>query len=110
MADLPRHSGLFYHGTKEEVRLGDQIRIKRFLRSPIDAVVCYIPGISPKHKDMEYGDICRWAYRTGDDSIYINCYDPENLQPPKSLSLIARGTGGELLPDEPVEDGQESDE
>ena len=38
---------LCYHGTNVEIRPGDRVRLKRWFRSPLDGVVCYLPGVSP---------------------------------------------------------------
>lgn len=50
----PPAEGLAYFGTNEEVRLGDRVRIRAFIVLKLDGVVCYIPGVSVKHDDMEY--------------------------------------------------------
>lgn len=59
---------LFYHGTEDEVRLGDRIRVRRLLRSDLLATVKYIPGQSrPDPNILDH----QWAYETGDGSVYI---------------------------------------
>jgi hypothetical protein len=45
---------LTYFGSDTEVRLGDRIRYRAFLVLKLEGVVCYIPGVSPRHSDMEY--------------------------------------------------------
>jgi len=93
-------SKLFYHGTANEVKLGDRVRLKRLFRSDLGGVVCYIPGLSPKHSELEYEDVRQWAISADNGSVYPIVYDPENFQPPKRICFVNRGTGGELTPDD----------
>ena len=74
--------------------------MKRLIRSPIRGVVCYIPGVSPIHSELEYEGVRQWAIRGENGYVYLICYDPNNFQPPKKIVLVARGTGGMLNPDE----------
>ncbi len=104
------HSGslsrLFYHGTSVEVQLGDRVKLKRFLRRALDGTVCYIPGVSPKNPHLEYEVkedglyVREWAIRTDDGAIWSMGYSPPGAQPNKRVLFVARGTGGELRPDE----------
>lgn len=102
-------SGLFYHGTDDDVRLGDGVEISRWFRSPVRGRVCYIPGISPKHRELEFSGFRMWAIRLDDGSFSVCRYSPEN-QPPKSIVLISRDQGGELMPDEQLEEGDDAPE
>ncbi len=96
-------SALFYHGTRTEVQLGDRVLIRRFLRKPLAGVVCYVPGISVKHEELEIEDVRQWAIRAENGWVYAILYDPPNFQPPKGIVFVERGTGGELQPDEHLE-------
>jgi hypothetical protein len=96
-------SGIFYSGTKDEVQLGDRVMIKRWLRKPLLGRVCYIPGISPKHRELEYEDVRRWAIRLDDDRLQVMGYFPQ-YPISRSCELIARGQGGEVHPDEFLEE------
>ena len=95
-----RSSGLHYHGTSDEVRLGDRVKMKRFLRADRLGTVCYIPGVSPRHEELEYEDVRQWAIRTHDGAVYPILYDPAGFQPPKSILLVSRGEEVSLKPDE----------
>src|SRR3569832_2509167 len=97
-----KSSGLFYHGTSDEVQLGDRVRLKRWFRPDLPGVVCYIPGISPRHSDLEYEGIRQWAIRCDDGSMRPMNYDPDvpGDQPPKNIFLVGRGSGTSLLADE----------
>jgi hypothetical protein len=94
-----KKSGLFYHGTQQEVRLGDNVKLKRWFRKDQQGVVCYIPGISAKHKELEYGDVKQWAIKTKDGTVYPILYDPIGFQPPKHIILLSRGQEESLDPD-----------
>lgn len=97
-------SGLFYHGTTDEVQLGDRVSLRYWFRRRL-ATVCYIPGISPPHRDMEYEGVQKWAKRLDDGTVLASVYAPDErgCQPPKHTRLISRGTGGALIPDEQLE-------
>lgn len=91
-------SRLFYFGSREEVRLGDRVRIRRWLRRSLVEVVCYIPGISPRHSEMEDSDGCReWAIQLADGSLRCMGYFPDQIQPAKKIELIARDAPYEPL-------------
>lgn len=91
-----------YYDTGEEVRLGDRVRKKRWFRPSVCGTVCYIPGISPPHPELEYEDVRQWAIRLDNGTILVVGYHPSNTfgQPTKDLVFMSRGKGGELLPDE----------
>ena len=93
-----RGSGLFYFGTDVEVRLGDRILWKRLLRRSVQATVVYIPGLCPRHPDLEYEDIAQWAFELEDGSIAQMGYCPERSQPKRNLQFIERGTPKPLSP------------
>jgi hypothetical protein len=92
-------SGLFYR-TGDEVMLGDRVRMRRWFRRSLDCVVCYIPGVSPKHPEMEYADVRQWAVRAKDGAVYPILYDPDTFQPPSSIQFVGRGDKGLLIPEE----------
>ena len=94
-------SGLFY-ATGEEVRLGDRVILKRLFGRDIEGVVSYIPGISPKHEDLEYEDVRQWAIRSNDGSVFPILYDPERFQPPKKIRFLSRGYPETIAPGEPL--------
>ena len=94
-----KSSGLYYHGTQEEVCLGDRVKLKRWFRKDEEGIVSYIPGISPQHKELEHGDIKQWAIKTVDGTVYPVLYDPTGFQPPKQIILLSRGQEESLEPD-----------
>jgi hypothetical protein len=101
-SDAPLSSGLFYHGTKEEVRLGDRVRLRRWIRRPLVGVVCYIPGLSPVHPEI--GADC-WAIRLADESLSVTAYSPEQAQPRRHIELVARGEAPRAIdPKKRIED------
>lgn len=98
-------SRLFYYGTEDEVELGDRVRIKRWLRADLTGVVCYIPGISPVHAELEYSGVKQWAIRCDDGTVRPMGYAPESPygQPSETIVFLGRGTGESLNPDEVLE-------
>jgi len=91
MDDPKPHSRLYYFGTKTEVRLGDTIFWKRFLRRSIKGKVVYIPGISPKHTDFEYNGIRQWGISLENNRILLTRYSPRENQPKKNIHFLGRG-------------------
>lgn len=84
-------SGLYYHGTKEEVRLGDRVKIRLWFWRSTEGVVCCIPGISPKHRELESTGVARWAIRLPDGNLRVIGYYPQHAQPGQHISLLERG-------------------
>jgi len=96
-------SGLFYHHAHQEVRLGDRVRMRRWFRRDLEGTVCYIPGISPLHDELEYEDVKQWAIRTDDGAVYPILYDPPRFQPPKHIFLLSRSSDPGLQPSDHLE-------
>ena len=96
---------MYYTGTSDEVRLGDKVRIKRWLRRDLEGTVCYIPGLSPPHTELEYDDVRQWAIKLADGTVLAMCYDPDHRlgQPGKDLSLVERSDTPGIEPDEVLE-------
>ena len=95
-------SVLRYSNTDDEVRVGDLIRVKRFLRSPIEAYVVYVPGQSQLHSELEYDGVKQWAYQTADGTVWASGFFPKEVPfASKKISLIRRtnhpGIGPEYL-------------
>ena len=94
---------LRYHGTTDEVRLGDVIRVRRWFHRDRHGVVCYLPGVSPMHPELEFGDIRLWAYRTAAGTIETLPYSPaQSPDAPKHITLVDRGRPQGLSPTEPL--------
>ena len=105
-------SRLYYFGTQDEVQIGDRLLIKRWFRQDLFGTVCYIPGISPAHPQLEYEDVKQWAICLDDGTFRVMGYYPESKygQPSKKFVLQSRGTSGELKPDEKLEEGAEDND
>ena len=95
-------SGLYYK-TGEEVRLGDVIRVRRLFAQARTGTVCYTPGLSPRHRYLEYVDVRQWAYRTADGTVYAAGYDPARMPVLRGITLVARGPEVSLSPTEGLE-------
>ena len=100
-----------YHGTRDPVRLGDRVRVRRFLRRAEDGVVCYIPGTSPLHRELEYGGMRHWAIQRPDGSLLVMGYAPHQCGPRRGIELVSRGAALESLdPGQQLESPPASDE
>jgi hypothetical protein len=104
---------MFYHGTKIEVQLGDRVRVNPWFlgwfRRPRNGIVCYIPGISPRHRHLEYEDVRKWAIRLEDQTVLAAAYDPPH-GPSKRIEFVSRGSGGECKSDEILDETWEDAE
>jgi len=92
---------LFYYGTDIDVQLGDRVIWKRFFRSNVEGTVVYIPGISPRHPDLECEGVRQWAVELDDGSIMLMLYWPEDKkgQPRSNIKFKSRGTRKSLPPE-----------
>jgi hypothetical protein len=99
MAPSGSGSRLFYHGTRDDVRIGDRVRIKRWFRRDLVGTVCYIPGVCKWHRLLRND---HWGILVDDGSVLAAGYHPDrpHWQPSKNISLIGRGEGGEFQPNE----------
>lgn len=95
-------SRLFHRGTQEQVRVGDRVRIRRWLRADLHGVVCYVPGISPPHPDLEDEEegVQDWAIRLDGGLVITYPYIPSQLQPGRDVARVARGAADSLPPTE----------
>ncbi|HEX7708964.1 MAG TPA: hypothetical protein VF701_21085 [Thermoanaerobaculia bacterium] len=91
MMTTGKNDQLVYHGTSDEVRLGDRVRLTRLIRKPVYGTVTYMPGVSPRHREMEWPEFSRWAIELDDGTVMSWPYVPEELQPSKRLQLVRRG-------------------
>jgi hypothetical protein len=89
-------SGLYYFGTREAVRLGDRIRVRRWFGRSYEAVVTYIPGLSKFRRSVGED---QWLWERQDGVVWSGTYAPQQLQPRKDMELVARATSGDLPKD-----------
>ena len=91
---MEHHSRLFYHGTNVEVMLGDHILLTRglLIKRQVPGVVCYMPGVSPPHPEMEWdsGNL-DWAISLEDGEVWAWLYLPDRLRPSKRIQFLYRG-------------------
>ena len=92
---------LFYYGTNIDVQLGDRITWRRLFRKGVEGTVVYIPGISPRHPDLEYEGIQQWAVELDNGEILLMLYWPEDTkgQPRSNIRFKSRGTPKSLPPE-----------
>jgi len=82
-----------------EIQLGDRVLRKRLLCRNQTGTVVYIPGISPRHPDIEYETVRQWAIELDDGTILFYGYYPDLTQPKRNLSFLGRGSPRTLPPD-----------
>ena len=95
---------LHYPGTEIEIRLGDRIEYRKIFGGKFglfgkkQGTVVYLPGASPKNKDMEQDDYNRyWAIQLdGEKTQIIFPYFPQQEWVSKRITFVSRG--------EPVQD------
>jgi hypothetical protein len=96
-------SGLKYFGTDDEVCLGDRVEVRGWFSVKYRGYVSYISGLSPKHRDLEYEDVKKWAITADDGTVYVTAFDVERAQPRKNIRLLSRGEGNQLKPTDELE-------
>ena len=90
---------LHYPGTDIEIRLGDRIEYRKIFGGKFGlfgkkkGTVVYVPGESPKNKEMEQDDYNRyWAIQLdGEDSQIVFPYFPEQEWVSKRIKFLSRG-------------------
>ena len=105
------NDGLHYRGISTEIRLGDIVNVRRLLffwrRTP--GIVCYMPGQSAPHPQMEYEGVRYWSIQLEDGTLVSWVFLPTEVLPSKRIEFVRRGDLSEkaLLPTEHLKwDGQ----
>jgi hypothetical protein len=83
---------LTYRSSTIVIRLGDYVTYRAFpflRRKP--AVVHYVPGQSPPHREMTDNGLSYWAIRRSDGSLIAWPHLPGQLQASRWLSFVSRG-------------------
>lgn len=92
--------GPSYFGTGEEVRLGDRVGWRTLLIFKTEGVVCYVPGVSPRHRDMEYSGFRHVGVRLPDGDVRQLLWAACESSLEKGVTLLGRGHPYEpLCPD-----------
>jgi hypothetical protein len=83
------------------VNLGDLVRFRRWLVWRTGHVV-YVPGISPKHQDLEFRGLRHVGVQFDSGVFTAFVVDPESGRLTRRLNLVARAVpaGDEVSPDE----------
>lgn len=95
-------SKLFYK-SGEPVELGDHVAVYGWFGIKFRGNVSYIPGISPRHRQIDTDDVQRWAITAEDGTVYVMIYDPERSQPSRRYRFLGRGTGPRVAPTDVLE-------
>jgi len=100
MSDGGATDELFYAGTQTRLLLGDRVRVKRMLRRSRIGTVCYVPGVSPVHPEMEYGGLRFWAVELDDRTVLSWPVVPGSAEVIDSVEFLERGKTEGLRPEE----------
>jgi len=84
---------LYYRGTNIQIELGDEIVYKNIFGRKLKGTVCYLPGVSPKHTEMEYDNISNWAIRLANGTMFSWIYLPHELKVSKRITFVSRNPG-----------------
>lgn len=90
---------LVYFGTDIEVKIGDKVKMKRLILRDRECVVCYIPGVSEKHSEIEYEDVQQWGVKDSEGAVWLMAYEPNRYPAPKNIVFVSRGDEPGIKPD-----------
>lgn len=95
-----------YYKTEIAVRPGDRVRFRNWFRVR-DAVVVYVPGVSPRHRDFSEGPVPEIGLRSDKGYFYGVYVDPSTRFLRNTVTFVDRGSmEGISVPDaldDPVE-------
>lgn len=96
-----KHKTIFYYGGTIEVQIGDDVSARDFLFRRNGRIV-YLPGVSKKNRNMEYGGLSWVGIRFKRGTFIGTIVDPETFQLKKSVRFLQRSSDiiKELGPDE----------
>jgi hypothetical protein len=95
-------SGLIYNGTDIEVRLGDRVKVRRWLLWHKEGTVCYMPGISPANSQfVSVEGILYWGVLLDDGTLVCWPRFPGDSHTGGAVSLIRRADSGTKPPEPP---------
>ncbi len=84
--------------TDVEVHPGDRVQMRRWWRF-VGGVVSYVPGISKRRREFDFGPIQEIAIMTTDGKLYGIYIDPESNFLRNIVKFIERGDEPEPIPD-----------
>ncbi len=83
---------LTYRATNTKVLLGDHVLFMRWfglVKTPCR--VCYVPGVSPPHREMQYAkEAAMWAIDDEKGNVYTMLYVPTDKFITKRIVFIRR--------------------
>jgi hypothetical protein len=77
---------------------GDKVKMRRWFRQ-LDGVVSYVPGISMRRKEFDFGPIQNIAITTSAGRIYGIHIDPDSNHVRNIVKFVSRGDEPFPLPD-----------
>ena len=86
-------NAIFYSGTQTQVLPGDHVQFKAWFFLKVQGIIVYVPGISPKNKELERNSHSLLAIEHGDRSIKAwPIFDGNSFAPP-AIKFIGRSKG-----------------
>ena len=95
---------VYYHGGELEVRLGDLVETRVLLFWRCEGRVVYVPGVSPRHPEMDFGGLTYVGIRTKDSGMIGITVLPTTSTIKKSVKFVSRDPDGEFEEVNPDED------
>lgn len=83
-------SNVTYFGGVTEVKLGDEIRKRRFFRWQTGRIV-YVPGVSPMNPDMEFNGLKYVGLRFNNGALVATLVHPNTSSIKKAVEFVKRG-------------------
>jgi hypothetical protein len=95
---------LTYRNSDVQIRVGDEVILKRFFLAPIAGVVCYVPGDAKPHPQFEIDGLSYWAVELRNGTVVSWPYVPGELQASRRVVFRARGDAdaARIDPSEPL--------
>ncbi len=88
------HPPVLYHGSNVPVQLNDEVEFRFWYLFKRVGVVTYVPGTSPKNRDMEHHGLTWVGIRTTQGEYVSEVVFPETSTLRKGIKLIRRGRKG----------------
>jgi hypothetical protein len=82
---------LTYRNSVVEIRLGDEVIVKRIFMPAIAGTVCYVPGQCEPHPQFEIDGLSYWAVELRNGTVVSWPYAPGELHATKRVLFRKRG-------------------
>lgn len=95
------------YSNDSDVMLGDHVETRDFFRKVTGRVV-YVPGISPKHPDMEHHGLVYVGIQVPSGPLLATLVNPETFRLKKKVRLLERDSEPTVAldPNKPLENSE----